>query len=96
MDDSSNTLMTVKKKISLDDIFIFKEPKKSLKRTPWGFFLHSVTFTILERIGNGLDDLFVFKEPEKEVKRKLHDASLHNVNFLQAWKETEMDLDLWY
>ena len=51
-------------------------------------------FTSLERIENGLDDLFVFKEPKKEVKRGLHDVYLHNVDFLRAWKETEMDLDL--
>ena len=52
------------------------------------------SFMSLERIENRLDDLFMFKEPKKEVKRRLHDASLHNVNFLRAWKETEMDLDL--
>ena len=51
-------------------------------------------FTILERIRNGLHDLFMFKEPEKEVKRRLHDASSHNVDFLRAWKEIEMDLEL--
>ena len=58
-------------------------------------FLYTMSiFKSLERIENGLDDLFMFKEPEKEVKIRLHDASLHNVNFLQAWKETEMDSEL--
>ena len=51
-------------------------------------------FTSLERIRNRLDGIFMFKEPEKEVKRRLHDVSLHNVNFLQAWKESEIDSDL--
>ena len=59
-----------------------------------GFLYTMSLFMSLEIIGNGLDDHFVFKEPKKEVKRRLHDVSLHNVNFLRAWKENEMYLDL--
>ena len=35
---SSNALMSVKKKRSLDNLFAFKEPEKSLKKTPLGLF----------------------------------------------------------
>ena len=35
---SSSALMGVKKTRSLDNIFIFKDPKKSLKKTPLGLF----------------------------------------------------------
>ena len=34
INDSSNTLTTMKKTRSLDDIFIFRESEKGLKRTP--------------------------------------------------------------
>ena len=38
-DDSSNTLTSMKKTRSLDDLFIFREPEKSLKRNPLDFFM---------------------------------------------------------
>ena len=49
MNDSSNPLMNVKKTRSLDNIFIFKDPKKSLKKTPLGHFLHNERFYELEK-----------------------------------------------
>ena len=38
MDDSSNTLTSVKKTRLLVNIFVFRELEKGLKRNPWGFF----------------------------------------------------------
>ena len=61
MEDSSNTLTSVKKTRSLNNLFVFREPKNSLKRTLYTMSI----FTSMERIENGLDDLFMFKELEK-------------------------------
>ena len=36
-DDSSSNFMSVKKTSSLDNLFTFKDSKKSLKKTPLGF-----------------------------------------------------------
>ena len=38
MKDSSSALMSVKKTRSLDNLFVFKEPEKSLKKNPLGLF----------------------------------------------------------
>ena len=38
MNDSSSALTSVKKTRSLDNIFVFKDPEKSLKKTPLGLF----------------------------------------------------------
>ena len=38
MNASSSALTSVKKTRSLDNLFVFKEPKKSLKKTPLGLF----------------------------------------------------------
>ena len=45
--------MSVKKKISLENLFIFRECKKSLKETPIGFFYV----------------MSIFYEPEKNQKK---------------------------
>ena len=58
--------MSVKKTISLDNIFIFREPKKEFKEDSMRFLYKMSIFMSLERIENGLDDLFMFKEPEKK------------------------------
>ena len=44
MDDSSNTLMSVKKTRLLDDLFVFKEPEKEVKRRLHDASLHNVNF----------------------------------------------------
>ena len=38
MNNSSSALTSVKKTTPLDNIFMFRESKKSLKKTPIGFF----------------------------------------------------------
>ena len=38
MNESSSALTSVKKTTSLENIFVFKEPEKSLKNTPLGIF----------------------------------------------------------
>ena len=38
MNDSSSALTSMKKTRSLDNLFIFKEPEKSLKKNPLGLF----------------------------------------------------------
>ena len=52
--------MSVKKTTALDNIFTFRESKKSLKKTPIGFFC------VMNR----------FYEPEKESKKDLNDPDL--------------------
>ena len=53
MNDSSSALTSVKKAISLDNIFVFKETEKSLKKNPLG---------LLKRIRKGLGPLMLSLE----------------------------------
>ena len=94
--DSSNTLASVKKTRSLNNLFIFREPEKGLKRTPWGFFTQC---HFLQAWKDSEMDSTIFsclRNLKEDVKIRLHDVSLHNVVFYDPGKKLELDSKLWY
>ena len=68
MNESSSALMSVKKTISLDNLFVFKEPEKSLKKTTLGLFSFG-DFTSLKRIRKGLRPLMLSFESMTKVSQ---------------------------
>ena len=94
MDDSSNTLTSVKKTRSLDNLFVFREPEKGLNRTSLGFFTQC-HFLRAWKDSEMESAIFSCLRSLKEyVKRRLHDVSLHNIVFYEPGKKHELDLEL--
>ena len=69
MNDSSSALMSVKKTISLDNLFVFKDPEKSYKEDSNRSLFMMRDFMSLNRIKKGLGPSMLSLESMTKVSQ---------------------------